>query len=59
MSPKTIAIGMTAIHATDDLAYEARLKSLQERFLEVLGTEDAREGLAAFLEKRAPVWKGR
>jgi enoyl-CoA hydratase/carnithine racemase len=34
------------------------------RFLEgelgrVLALEDAREGLAAFLQKRRPVWKGR
>jgi enoyl-CoA hydratase len=25
----------------------------------VLSSEDAREGAAAFAEKRAPVWKGR
>jgi enoyl-CoA hydratase/carnithine racemase len=32
---------------------------LEQRLFEILGTEDAREGLMAFVEKRAPVWPGR
>ena len=32
---------------------------LSEQLMAVLGTEDAQEGIMAFLSKREPVWKGR
>jgi enoyl-CoA hydratase/carnithine racemase len=58
-SPAVMRLGLTAFYDTQDMALEPALRHLQEQLVAVLGTEDAREGLTAFLEKRAPVWKGR
>jgi enoyl-CoA hydratase/carnithine racemase len=58
-SPLTVALGLRAFAAQDDLDLEEALPLLRDRLAECLGTEDAREGLMAFLEKRAPIWKGR
>ena len=58
-SPLTVGLGLRAFAAQDDLDLEKALPLLRDRLAECLGTEDAREGLMAFLEKRAPIWKGR
>lgn len=58
-SPIAIRLGLEAFAAQDDLDLETALPLLRERLGGCLGTEDAREGLMAFLEKRKPVWKGR
>lgn len=57
-SPGTIRRGLAAFAEQDDLDLAAALPLLRRRLAEVLATDDAREGLLAFLEKRAPHWTG-
>ena len=57
-SPKTIALGLRAFSEQDDLDLEKALPMLREKLGEVLATNDAREGLMAFLQKRSPAWTG-
>jgi enoyl-CoA hydratase/carnithine racemase len=58
-SATTVRLGLRALAAQDDLDLERALPLLRERLAEVLATDDAREGLMAFLEKRPPKWTGR
>ena len=58
-SPSTIRLGLEALRDVDDLSLADKLPILSERLARCLGTEDAREGLTAFLQKRAPQWTGR
>jgi enoyl-CoA hydratase/carnithine racemase len=59
-SPITVALGLRAFAEQDDLAaLKDSLPMLRTKLAECLSTDDAREGLMAFLEKRPPVWKGR
>lgn len=58
-SPAVIRLGLEAFHSTSDMALEPSLRHLEGQLAAVLGTEDAMEGLAAFMQKRKPMFKGR
>lgn len=57
-SPITIKLGLEAFAAQDDMDLAAALPMLRDRLAGCLSTNDAREGLMAFLEKRSPKWTG-
>ena len=58
-SPVTMTLGLRAFAAQEDRELEEALPMLRDRLAECLGTDDAREGLTAFLEKRKPIWTGK
>ena len=58
-SPTAMRLGLAAYHHQADRALADALPHLQQQLFAILGTDDAREGLTAFLEKRDPVWTGR
>jgi enoyl-CoA hydratase/carnithine racemase len=59
VSPSAIRIGRPALAATRHLAVAEANEQLAPKLVEVLSTEDAMEGIAAFLQKRKPEWKNR
>lgn len=59
LSPSTLKLGLRAFAEQGDLPLDEALPLLRGKLAEVLATDDAREGLTAFLEKRAPVWTGK
>jgi enoyl-CoA hydratase/carnithine racemase len=58
-SPATIRLGRDAFYAVDDLDFDEALDHLHAALTSVASTEDAAEGVRAFLEKRPPEWMGR
>ena len=57
--PAAIRLGLNAYHHQETLDFEDALPFLQEQLMGVLSTEDAQEGIMAFLQKRQPEWTGR
>jgi enoyl-CoA hydratase/carnithine racemase len=58
-SPSTVRLGLRALRDTDGLSVPDKLPILSDALAKCLATDDAREGLMAFLEKRQPTWSGR
>ncbi|HBT88261.1 MAG TPA: enoyl-CoA hydratase [Desulfobacter sp.] len=56
-SPLAVKIAKSAFYASRDMPYEAQFAYMNEAFARLCDTSDAKEGVAAFFEKRPPVWQ--
>jgi enoyl-CoA hydratase/carnithine racemase len=55
-SPVTTMIGRDSFHGIVDIDFDAALDRLQTGLTAIALTDDAAEGISAFLEKRPPEW---
>ena len=47
------------MRASTDMGFESAISYLETQIMTLALTEDAREGRASFIEKRAPNWTGK
>jgi enoyl-CoA hydratase len=59
MPPVAVIAAKEAVNLAEELPLEAGLAHERRDFYLLFATEDQREGMAAFVEKRPPDWKGR
>lgn len=60
LSPAALRIAKKALYAWDAIHFDKGLARAEQIYLEELvQTEDAREGIVAWMEKRPPTWRGR
>jgi enoyl-CoA hydratase len=57
-SPVLMRLGHDAMYRQQDMAIDDALEFLRSQLSLTFSTEDIREGVAAFFEKREPDWKG-
>jgi enoyl-CoA hydratase/carnithine racemase len=58
-SPVALRLGKDAIRAAFEKPLSEGLTYEMERFLDAFASEDGKEGVAAFVEKRKPEFTGR
>lgn len=58
-SPAVLELGRDTFNAMAELGFDAALDRLQAGLTAVSLTDDAKEGVTAFLEKRPPTWANR
>jgi enoyl-CoA hydratase len=59
MPPLAVIAAKEAVNRAEELGLEAGLEFERRSFYLLFASEDLREGMAAFTDKRAPAWKGR
>jgi cyclohexa-1,5-dienecarbonyl-CoA hydratase len=60
LSPVALAVTKKAIYAWDSMHFDKGLARAEKIYMEeLMKTDDAQEGIRAFLEKRKPSWKGK
>jgi enoyl-CoA hydratase len=59
MPPVAVLAAKAAVNRAEELSLEAGLEFERRSFYLLFATEDQREGMAAFREKRDPIWAGR
>ncbi len=59
MPPLAVIAAKEAVNRAEELGLEAGLEFERRSFYLLFASEDQREGMAAFTEKRPPTWKGR
>ena len=57
-SPCAMQLSKRAFYAASEMDYRQAFEYMNEAFARLCSTEDAQEGVRAFLEKRKPSWKG-
>ena len=57
-SPELVRLGKAAFLRAAAGGYQEGAEAAVDRVSTVFGTEDCKESLAAFAEKRRPVWRG-
>ena len=58
-SPLVMKLGKDALFAQQDMALGEALEFQRSQLTLALSTQDVREGVAAFMERREPTWTGR
>ena len=58
-SPTAIRRGKYAMRAIESMSFDQAIAYTESQIALLAMTEDAKEGLASFNEKRKPVWTGR
>jgi enoyl-CoA hydratase len=58
-SPLIVKLGKDSLYAQQDMAFGEALEFQRAQLAIALSTQDVREGVAAFMERREPTWSGR
>jgi enoyl-CoA hydratase/carnithine racemase len=56
-SPIAVQIAKSAFYCAEDMDYAKQFAYMNEAFARLCTTDDAKEGVGAFFEKRKPIWK--